>query len=97
MKMINYRAKIYAMKRLWVESIVSVSACGSLKEEIKPLDFVVPDQFLDRTNRTRQASFFTESIVAHVAFAEPVSKELTDIGNILETHGGPIGAKNLCR
>jgi 5'-methylthioadenosine phosphorylase len=56
-----------------------VSACGSLKEELKPLDFVIPDQFLDRTNRNRQATFFTDGIVAHVAFAEPVSPELCDI------------------
>lgn len=76
---INYRANIFEMKRLGVNAILSVSACGSLKEEIKPLDFVVPDQFIDRTNRTRQASFFTDGIVAHVALADPVSPELTQI------------------
>jgi len=76
---INYRANIFEMKRLGVDAIISVSACGSMKEEINPLDFVVPDQFIDRTNRTRQASFFTGGIVAHVAFAQPVSSELTDV------------------
>ncbi|HLF17433.1 MAG TPA: S-methyl-5'-thioadenosine phosphorylase [Candidatus Omnitrophota bacterium] len=76
---INYRANIYEMKRLGVEAIFSVSACGSLKEDLKPMDFVVPDQFVDRTNHARQSSFFTDGIVAHVAFAEPVSPELTKI------------------
>jgi len=76
---INYRANIFAMKTLGVQAILSVSACGSLKEELKPLDFVIPDQFLDRTNRARQATFFTGGIVAHVAFADPVSPELMDI------------------
>lgn len=76
---INYRANIYEMKRLGVDAIISVSACGSLKEEIRPLDFVVPDQFVDRTNKARESTFFTDGIVAHVAFAEPVSPELTKI------------------
>lgn len=76
---INYRANIFEMKRLGVDAIISVSACGSLKENIKPLDFVVPDQFIDRTNRAREASFFTGGIVAHVAMADPVSPELTDV------------------
>lgn len=76
---INYRANIFEMKRLGVDAIVSVSACGSLKEELKPMDFVVPDQFVDRTNRCRQASFFDNGIVAHVALADPVSAEIADI------------------
>jgi 5'-methylthioadenosine phosphorylase len=76
---INYRANIFEMKRLGVDAIISVSACGSLKEHIKPLDFVVPDQFIDRTNRAREASFFTGGIVAHVAMADPVSPELTEV------------------
>ncbi len=75
---INYRANIFGMKKLGVSAILSVSACGSLKEELKPLDFVIPDQFIDRT-RLRQSTFFTDGIVAHVAFAEPVSPELCDI------------------
>ncbi len=76
---LNYRANIYGMKKLGVEAIVSVSACGSLKEEMKPLDFVVPDQFVDRTNKTRESSFFTDGIVAHVAFADPFAEELREI------------------
>ncbi|MBF0504355.1 MAG: S-methyl-5'-thioadenosine phosphorylase [Candidatus Omnitrophica bacterium] len=76
---INYRANIYGMKKLGVEAIMSVSACGSLKEKYKPMDFVIPDQFLDRTRRARQDTFFTRGIVAHVAFADPVSKEIADI------------------
>jgi len=76
---INYRANIYGMKKLGVEAIMSVSACGSLKEKYKPMDFVIPDQFLDRTRRGRMDTFFTEGIVAHVAFADPVSKEIADI------------------
>lgn len=54
---INYRANIYAMKKFGVERIISVTACGSLKEDIKPLDFVVADQFVDRTNHARDMSF----------------------------------------
>ncbi|MBF0384474.1 MAG: S-methyl-5'-thioadenosine phosphorylase [Candidatus Omnitrophica bacterium] len=76
---INYRANIFGMKKLGVEAIVSVSAVGSLKQELKPMDFVIPDQFLDRTNRARQATFFTDGIVGHVAFADPVSPEIADI------------------
>jgi len=61
---INYRANIFEMKRLGVDAIISVSACGSMKEEIKPLDFVVPDQFIDRTNRAREASFFLPMVLS---------------------------------
>src|SRR3989338_4413442 len=63
---INYRANIYGMKALGVEGIISISACGSLKEEYKPMDFVVPDQFLARTRKGRIDTFFTGGIVAHV-------------------------------
>ncbi len=76
---INYRANIYGMKKLGVQAIMSVSACGSLKEQYKPMDFVIPDQFLDRTRKGRMDTFFTDGIVAHVAFAHPVSKEIADI------------------
>lgn len=75
---INYRANIYAMKKLGVERVISVTACGSLKEEIKPLDFVVVDQFVDRTNQARDATFFDQGIVAHIMFAHPVCAELSD-------------------
>jgi len=73
---INYRANIFAMKKLGVERIISVTACGSLKEEMKPLDFVVVDQFVDRTNHARDTSFFDSGIVAHIVFSHPVCAEL---------------------
>lgn len=76
---INYRANIYGMKKLGVERIISVSACGSLRKEIKPLDIVVPDQYVDRTNQARQMTFFGDGIVAHVAFAQPVCGELSKL------------------
>jgi 5'-methylthioadenosine phosphorylase len=68
---LNFRANIFAMKMLGVERILSVSAVGSLKEEHKPTDFVVPDQFIDRTF-ARVGTFFGDGIVAHVAFGDPV-------------------------
>ncbi|MFA5090149.1 MAG: S-methyl-5'-thioadenosine phosphorylase [Candidatus Omnitrophota bacterium] len=73
---INYRANIYAMKKLGVERIISVTACGSLKEEIRPMDFVIVDQFVDRTNYAREMSFFEEGIVAHIGFSQPVCLQL---------------------
>jgi 5'-methylthioadenosine phosphorylase len=73
---LNFRANIYAMKKLGVERIVSVSAVGSLKEEHKPTDFVVPDQFIDRTSR-RVSTFFGDGLVAHVAFGDPVCATVT--------------------
>jgi len=76
---INYRANIFGMKLLGVDAIISVSACGSLKEEIKPMDFVVPDQFIDRTKGGRAVTFFEGGIIAHAPFADPVSPELTEI------------------
>ena len=75
---INYRANIYAMKLLGVERIVSVSAVGSLREDLKPLEFLVPDQFFDRT-RLRVATFFGGGIVAHVAFDKPTCPELSGV------------------
>jgi len=75
---INYRANIYAMKLLGVERIVSVSAVGSLREDLKPLEFLIPDQFFDRT-RLRIATFFGGGIVAHVAFDKPTCPELSGV------------------
>jgi 5'-methylthioadenosine phosphorylase len=72
---LNFRANIYGFKQLGVERIISVSAVGSLKDEHKPLDFVIPDQFFDRT-RHRVDTFFGEGIVAHIAFADPICHEL---------------------
>src|SRR5881409_2204035 len=74
---LNFRANIYGFKQLGVERILSVSAVGSLKEEHKPLDFVVPDQFVDRT-RHRVDTFFGDGVVAHIAFADPVCPQLSD-------------------
>ncbi len=74
---INYRANIYGMKKLGVEKIISVSACGSLKENLKPLDFVIPDQFVDHTNQARKQTFFEEGLVAHISFAHPVCPDLS--------------------
>lgn len=76
---INYRANIFGMKKLGVERIISVTACGSLKEEFKPLDFVAVDQFVDRTNYAREMSFFSEGIVAHIEFSHPVCEELRSL------------------
>jgi 5'-methylthioadenosine phosphorylase len=72
---LNFRANIYGMKQLGVERIVSVSAVGSLKEEHRPMDFVIPDQFIDRT-RQRVSTFFGDGVVGHVALADPVCPEV---------------------
>ena len=75
---LNFKANIYAMKSLGVSSILSVSAVGSLKEEHKPTDFVIPDQFIDRTF-SRSATFFGEGLVGHIAFADPVCPIVADV------------------
>jgi len=76
---INYRANIYGLKSLGVERIISFSACGSLKEKYKPLDFLIPDQFVDRTNQARKHTFFNEGLVAHINFAHPICRELAKL------------------
>jgi 5'-methylthioadenosine phosphorylase len=76
---VNYRANIYAMKKLGVDRIISVTACGSLREDFKPLDFVLPDQFVDRTNQARKMTFFEAGIVAHLSFADPVCGALRQV------------------
>ena len=75
---LNFRANIYGFKQLGVERIISVSAVGSLKDEHKPLDFVIPNQFFDRT-RHRVDTFFGDGIVAHIGFADPVCSEMTKV------------------
>jgi 5'-methylthioadenosine phosphorylase len=75
---LNFRANIYGMKLLGVERIISLSAVGSLKEEHRPLDFVIPDQFFDRT-RGRVSTFFGDGLVAHISFADPVCPELAEV------------------
>ena len=76
---LNYRANIFGMKKLGVDRIISVTAVGSLKEEIKPLDMVLPDQFVDRTNQARKTTFFGEGIAAHIPFADPVCSQLRNV------------------
>ncbi|MBE9050284.1 S-methyl-5'-thioadenosine phosphorylase [Nostocales cyanobacterium LEGE 11386] len=73
-----FRANIYAMKQLGVEYLISASAVGSLKAEAKPLDMVVPDQFIDRT-KNRISTFFGEGIVAHIAFGDPICQNLAGV------------------
>lgn len=83
---LNFRANIYGMKMLGVERILSLSAVGSMKEEHAPLDFVIPDQFFDRT-RGRISTFFTDGVVAHIGFADPVCPQLAQIA-----HSGALSA-----
>jgi 5'-methylthioadenosine phosphorylase len=75
---LNFRANIWGFKMLGVERILSLSAVGSLKEEHKPLDFVIPDQFVDRTFG-RVSTFFGEGMVAHISFAHPICGDLAKI------------------
>jgi len=80
-----FRANIHAMKQLGVEYIISASAVGSLKEEAKPLDMVIPDQFIDRT-KNRAATFFGEGLVAHIAFGDPICANLAKVvGDAVES------------
>ena len=75
---LNFRANIYGFKKLGVERIISVTAVGSLKEDIRPLDIVIPDQFYDCTKQ-RVSTFFGNGLVAHIAFADPVCPNLTGV------------------
>jgi 5'-methylthioadenosine phosphorylase len=85
---INYRANIYGMKKLGVEQIISVSAVGSMKEEIKPGDIVIPHQFYDLTKH-RRSTFFGNGVVAHVGMADPVC---ADLCTVLTDAGIHVGA-----
>ena len=84
---LNYRANIYGLKKLGVEYILSASAVGSLKQEYKPLDIVIPDQFIDRT-RGRVSTFFGRGLVAHVGFAHPFCRILSAIATDSGKHAG---------
>lgn len=75
---LNFRANIFGFKKLGVKWILSASAVGSLREDHKPMDFVLPDQFLDRT-RQRVSTFFGDGVVAHIAFADPLCSSLGDV------------------
>jgi 5'-methylthioadenosine phosphorylase len=85
---LNFRANIWGLKALGAQWVISISAVGSMKEEIRPLDLVVPDQFYDHTKR-RASTFFGDGIVAHVGMAEPVCPALADA---LEVAGRESGA-----
>jgi len=85
---INYRANIYGMKKLGVERIISVSAVGSMREDIRPGDIVIPHQFYDHTKH-RRSTFFGNGIVAHVGMADPVCG---DLGSVLVEAGEKVGA-----
>ncbi|HUG42603.1 MAG TPA: S-methyl-5'-thioadenosine phosphorylase [Acidobacteriota bacterium] len=74
---LNFRANIYGFKKLGVRQILSASAVGSLREHLKPTDFVLPDQFFDRT-RQRASTFFGNGLVAHISFSDPVCSRLAD-------------------
>ena len=83
---LNFRANIYGFKKLGVTRILSASAVGSLRSEHKPMEFVLPDQFVDRT-RLRVSTFFGEGVVAHISFADPICSQLADQ---VETAAGNI-------
>jgi len=89
---INFRANIYGFKELGVERIISVSAVGSLKEEHKPMEFVIPDQFFDRT-RHRVDTFFGNGIVAHISFADPICPELACVLEAACKKAGVVGKR----
>lgn len=95
---LNFRANIYGFKSLGVERILSLSAVGSLKEEHKPLDFVIPDQFVDRT-RGRVSTFFGEGLVAHVGFSHPICPQLSKVAYASSQQAGvtaKLGGTYLC-
>lgn len=87
---INYRANIYAMKMIGVNRLVSISACGSLREDFAPGDIVIPDQVFDFT-RDRERTFFSDGLVAHISSANPVCPDLSElVGNSVETTSATI-------
>jgi 5'-methylthioadenosine phosphorylase len=89
---LNFRANIYGFKQLGVERIISVSAVGSLKEEHKPMEFVIPNQFFDRT-RHRIDTFFGNGIVAHISFADPICPELARVLEAACKKAGVVGKR----
>ena len=95
---LNFRANIYGFKALGVEWVISISAVGSMREDIRPLDLVIPDQFFDWTRR-RPSTFFGDGIVAHVGMAEPVCSDLADrLETAARATGAPVhrGGTYLC-
>ena len=92
---LNFRANIYAMKTLGVERILSVSAVGSLKENLAPLDIVLPDQFFDMT-RGRASTFFGDGFVAHISFADPICPDLLNRVDAAARKTGATPVKGGC-
>ena len=89
---LNFRANIYALKSLGVERIFSVSAVGSLKQEHKPTDFVIPDQFIDRTFH-RESTFFGDGVVGHVAFGDPICAVVGEAAAVGCEQAGVVGKR----
>jgi 5'-methylthioadenosine phosphorylase len=89
---LNFRANIHGFKQLGVERILSISAVGSLKEEHRPLEFIIPDQFYDRTTK-RVSTFFGDGIVAHISFADPVCPELCAVLQTACRNAGVTGKR----
>ena len=85
---VNYRANIFGMKKLGVERIISVSAVGSMKEEIVPGHIVIPDQFFDRTQGKRASTFFGDGLVGHTQFADPICSEMADLVHAAAVEAG---------
>ena len=93
---IPVRANIWALKSIGVERVVSVSAIGSLVEDLRPLDFLVPDQLIDRT-RNRTSSFFGDGIVAHIGFADPFCPDLSGlVADSVEEQGARVKRGGTC-
>lgn len=95
---LNFRANIYGFKKLGVGRIISLSAVGSLKEEHRPLDFVIPDQFFDRT-KDRPSTFFGDGLVVHISFADPICPETARIvyeACLAEGVNAKLGGTYLC-
>jgi 5'-methylthioadenosine phosphorylase len=88
---INHKANIYAFKKLGVERVLSVSAVGSLKQKLRPRDIVLPDQYMDRTKKSLEHTFFGNGIVAHVAFAEPTCAHLR---GLIESSARRVNARH---
>ncbi|PLX87322.1 MAG: S-methyl-5'-thioadenosine phosphorylase [Desulfuromonas sp.] len=96
---VNYRANIYGMKTLGVKQIISVSAVGSMKEEIVPGHIVIPDQFFDRTQGKRASTFFGDGVVGHVQFADPICPGLSQqVAAAAKTAGATVhkGGTYIC-
>ena len=89
---LNFRANIHGFKQLGVERIISLSAVGSLKEEHHPLEFVIPDQFFDRT-RGRVSTFFGDGLVAHISFGDPICPQLAEVVNRACLKAGVVAKK----